>query len=240
MKVLFLLTISILPVLLVATFIYIKDKNKEPLTLLMKLFVGGIISIFITLLLTEILETSIPFFSIEEDRLNIIELVISVFIGVALIEEFSKWIVVYIISYKNKEFDEFYDMIVYSVFVALGFAFLENLVYVFQEGVGTGILRAFLAVPGHAFDGVFMGYYLGLAKISSLNNNKNLEKKNKIFSIIIPVLLHGIYDYCLLSGKIVLYLVFLVFIVCLYVFAIKKVNKISSIKGKIKTEDNIL
>lgn len=238
MKILLLLLVSILPVIIVAKYIYNKDINKEPLKLLIKLFIGGIFSVFITLFLTTILEIIFPFFKIDTDKLNLLELLISVFIGIALIEELSKWIITYILSYKNKEFDEFYDMIVYSVFVSLGFALFENIIYVFDEGIGIGILRAILSVPAHAFIGIFMGYYLGLAKISSLNKNKSLEIKNKLFSLLIPILLHGVYDYCLLSGKVILFIVFIIFMISLYVFAITKADNISKIIGKMKYKND--
>lgn len=238
MNILLLLIVSVLPVIIVARYIYNKDKNKEPLKLLIKLFLGGILSVFLTLFLTAFLERIFPFFKIDTDKLDLIELLVNVFVGIALIEEFSKWIITYIISYKNKEFDEFYDMIVYSVFVSLGFALFENIIYVFTQGLGIGIFRAIISVPCHAFIGIFMGYYLGLAKIASLNNNKSLEIKNKLFSIFISILLHGIYDYCLLSGKIVLFIVFIIFMISLYVFAITKVNKISNIIGKMKYKND--
>ena len=238
MNILLLLIVSVLPVIIVARYIYNKDKNKEPLRLLIRLFIGGFISVFITLFLTTILESVNPFFKIDYDKLNLLELLVSVFVGIALIEESSKWIVTYIISYHNKEFDEFYDMIVYSVFVSLGFALFENIIYVFTQGLGIGIFRAIISVPCHAFIGIFMGYYLGLAKIASLNNNKSLEIKNKVFSILVPILLHGVYDYCILSGKVVLYIVFIIFMISLYVFAITKVNKISTIIGKMKYKND--
>ena len=140
----------------------------------------------------------------------------------------------YLFSYNEDEFDEFYDMMVYGAFTALGFAFIENIFYVFQNGADIGLLRAFLAVPGHAFFGVFMGYYLGLAKISLTNKNKSLEKKNILFSLIIPTFLHGVYDYCLMTSNILFIVVFLIFIILLYIFSFKKINLVSNIPGKIK------
>ena len=56
---------------------------------------------------------------------------IYVFLFVALIEEGSKFLMTYILGYNNKEFDEVYDMIVDASFVSLGFAFYENLIYIF-------------------------------------------------------------------------------------------------------------
>ena len=139
----------------------------------------------------------------------------------------------YSISFHSKEFDEVYDVIVYSVFAALGFAFLENLFYVYENGVMTGIVRAIFAVPGHACDGVFMGYYLGLAKISRLNGKKDLSRKNLILSILVPAIMHGIYDYCLFTENVIFVVIFLVFVVLIYVFSIRKVKRISSITKKI-------
>ncbi|MGQ9701154.1 MAG: PrsW family glutamic-type intramembrane protease [bacterium] len=57
----------------------------------------------------------------------------------------QKWI------YNQIEFDEVMDGIVYCVASSLGFATVENIIYVLDRGAGTGILRAFLSVSGYAF-----------------------------------------------------------------------------------------
>ena len=126
MYLLVLFILSALPVVLLATFIYMKDKNKEPSKLLIKLFLGGFLSIITTLVLSLMLELFIPLFRMDADKLNLIELLFYVFIKIALLEEFAKWIITYKFSYNNDNLDEVYDMIVYSVFVALGFAFVER------------------------------------------------------------------------------------------------------------------
>lgn len=233
LSIIILFIVSAAPVFLLGLFIYKKDKNKEPGKLLAKLFFGGIGSCFLTLALTGALGAFIPYISADTETLNLVELIIHVFIGVALIEEFSKWLITYSISYNHNEFEEIYDMIVYSVFVALGFAFFENILYVFEGGIGVGIMRALLAVPGHACDGVFMGYYLGLAKQSEINGRKDLKKKSIAFSILVPTILHGIYDYCLFSGVIILILLFFVFVILVYIFSIKKIKRMSSITKKL-------
>lgn len=235
---LMLLIVSILPVFVIAKYIYSKDKEKEPFKLLLKLFFGGIGSCFLVLIVTFILDMIFPILSADTSKLNLIQLIFYVFVGVALVEEFCKWINVYFISYNEYEFDEFYDMIIYSTFVALGFAFFENLLYVYGGGLSTGISRALLAVPGHACDGVFMGYYLGLAKISSLNKNIKLERRNKFLSLLVPVLLHGIYDYCIFTNKAIFLLLFYVFVISVYIYSIKKIKLVSSINRKIKYKNN--
>ena len=232
MNALILFIVSVLPVFLIGLYIYKKDKEKEPNKLLIKLFLGGILSAILTIIITLILEVIFPFFAIETSKLNLFELFISVFIGVALVEEFSKWIVLYQISYKHEEFDELYDMILYATFVALGFACIENILYVFQNGILVAIFRAVLAVPGHVCDGVFMGYYLGVSKISDVNNRKDLKTKNLILSILIPTITHGIYDYCLFTGNIIFIGLFFIFVIGMYIYVIVKIKKVSSLNTK--------
>ena len=230
--------ISALPVFLIGLYIYKKDKNKEPVKLLIKLFFGGLGSCVLVIIFSVILYFISPHIFGDGTELSLIKLIIHVFVGVALVEEFCKWIMVYMISYDDIEFDEFYDAIIYCVFVSLGFACFENLLYVYQNGVITGILRALLAVPGHACAGILMGYYFGLSKISELNGRKDLKIKNLILSIVVPTIVHGIYDYCLLTGMLFFIALFLIFIIFLYVYALKKVKYVSSIDRKMKYKDN--
>uniref|UniRef100_A0A7V1EHM3 PrsW family intramembrane metalloprotease n=1 Tax=candidate division WOR-3 bacterium TaxID=2052148 RepID=A0A7V1EHM3_UNCW3 len=96
--------------------------------------------------------------------------------------------------YKNIEFDEVMDGIVYCVASSLGFATIENIFYVFEYGVGTGILRAFLSVPGHALFGALMGYYIGRAKFDKPN-----EKRLITLGLLFAILTHGIFDFLLFT-----------------------------------------
>lgn len=235
---LILFTISVLPIILIGIFIYKKDRQKESPKLLVKLFLGGIGSCFLVLIVSSILGLIFPILSADTKDLNAIELVIYVFIGIALVEEFCKWIMAYKISYNDEDFDELYDAILYSMFVALGFACFENLLYVYNNGIGTGIMRALLAVPGHACDGMLMGYYLGISKINALNNKNDLKIKNLVLSITVPTITHGIYDYCILSQKTIFIIIFFIFVICMYVYVLKQIKKISSINRKMKYKDN--
>lgn len=238
LKEIILFTTSVLPVIIIGKFIYKKDKEKEPAKLLTKLFLGGIASCFLTLFLTLILDMIFPILNIEDQKLNLIQLLFKVFIEIALVEEFSKWIILYKISYNDQDFDVYFDMIVYAIFVSLGFACFENLLYVYQKGISTGLLRAILAVPGHACYGFFMGCYLGIAKINALNNRKKHEKKYIAFSIIIPTIAHGIYDYCLFAKHIPFIIIFIVFVLAMYIYTLKKLKKVSTLNRKMKYKDN--
>ncbi len=197
------------------------------------LFVGGILSCFPVV----IIELIIGAFFADVAYLNLFQLLLYVFIGIALVEEVCKWFIVYKFSYNSKHFNHIYDMIVYAVFVALGFAFLENLMYVYQNGVGTGIIRALLSVPGHACDGLLMGYFLGLSKVSKLNNRNDLYKKYLIFSIVVPLVSHGLYDYFLFTNRIVFIVLFFIFVIGIYIYSFKKINRISKVTLKFKYND---
>lgn len=224
-----LLFLAVIPVVVICTYIYNKDKNKEPWGLLIKLFVLGIASCFLVLAVSEVVFKVIPFLGKELEYMSFFEIMAYAFIGVALIEELCKWIMVYFGSYHHKAYDEVYDGIVYCVYVSLGFAFFENLLYVFgEQSIVVGISRGLLAVPGHACDAVFMGYYLSLAKVYASQGKKDLERKNLVLSIIVPTILHGIYDFCLMSGIEVLILVFFVFVIVMYITAIKKIKLLAS------------
>ena len=235
---LMLFIVSVLPVFLIGLFIYRKDREKEPLKLLLKLFLGGILSCLLVLIITPLLAIIFPIITENSDKLNLVELIFHVFVGVALIEEGCKWLVAYVISYHDRAFDELYDAILYCIFVALGFACFENLLYVYQTGIAIGILRAVLAVPGHACDGMFMGYYLGLAKNSDLNNNKKDKRKYLILSIVVPIITHGIYDYCLFSQKVIFVVLFFIFVIGMYIYVFKTIKKVATINRKMKYKDN--
>lgn len=223
-----LLFFAVLPVVLILAFVYKKDKDKEPLMLLLSFFFKGIFSCFLVLTISKILGAFLPFMNKEVNMMTFTEVFLYAFVGVALVEEFCKWLMVYFGGYNHREFDEIYDILVYSIFVSLGFAFFENLLYVFNSGsLSIAILRAVSAIPGHACDAVFMGYYLSMAKQCRVLKKSDKEKSFLVKSIFIPAILHGIYDFCLMSGRILFVLVFLVFVVYLYVVSIKKLNKLS-------------
>ena len=106
---LILLLISILPVVIIGFIIYKVDKReKEPIKELIKAFLFGVLSVFITLIISALF--SVVEFDMESA--NMFEIFIYSFIGVSLIEEFSKWICGYLFLKNNKEYDYLFDGIV--------------------------------------------------------------------------------------------------------------------------------
>lgn len=225
-----LLYLSVLPSIIFGIYLYKKDTvEKEPFYLLAILFVLGVLSAVLTVILSLGLDRLFPILaSTSED--GYFKLFISIYIGVAVIEEGFKWIFLRLCTWKNKNFTHIYDALIYATFVSLGFATIENILYVFSYGLLIAIVRAILSVPGHVFFGVFMGYYYGLAKQAQVNNNKKLLTKNIILSIVIPILLHGTFDYCLLADNIIFLFIYMVFVVLLYIFSFKKISQFSRIR----------
>lgn len=183
-----LLLLAVAPVFIIMLYIYFKDKyEKEPKRLLIYNFLlGAIVSIVIT---TVLYTVSDQFISLDGD--NIFHQFIKAFFVVALIEEFSKYVIVRYYSQKNKAFNEPYDGIIYAVMVSMGFAATENVFYVLEGGYQTALLRAFTAVPAHATFGVLMGYYMGKAKFSNNKIALNLT------GLLLAIFFHGAYDFFL-------------------------------------------
>lgn len=222
--------IAILPVFLIGLYIYKKDSAKESSKFLFKMFIYGILSCFPAAFLSLFVRNFFP----AEDNMNFIQMFLYVFISIALVEEFCKWFLLYKGSYNHSEFDTLYDMIVYSSFVALGFACFENILYVSDSGIVTGLIRAITAVPGHVCDGILMGSYLALAKMNMVRGNKKISNKYKLLSLVIPVITHGIYDFCLFWGSYLFVAIFAIFVIILYVICVKKIKKYSKNDLKFK------
>ena len=186
----YLLVAAVLPIFILCFFVYKKDPHHEPFKLLVKIFIFGFISALPIVLLEIFLDKIFPTDGVS----NFILIFINVFISVALVEEGFKWLVTLFFGYKNKEFDEIYDIIVYSVFASLGFACIENILYVCTNGIGNAILRALLSVPGHMCFGIIMGYFLAQAKVGKINKSISVYKKNMVLSILLPTFAHTMYD----------------------------------------------
>ena len=125
------------------------------------------------------------------DKSSVWQQFIKAFFMVALIEEFSKYVMVWGVLQPRTWFNEPFDGIVYAVMVSMGFAAVENVMYVLQGGVDVALIRAFSAVPAHATFGIIMGYFMGKAKFS---NDRVIWN---IVGLLSAIVLHGAYDFFL-------------------------------------------
>ena len=126
------------------------------------------------------------------------------FVMAGVVEEGAKWLLFVLVVYRWAEFDEPLDGVVYGVALSLGFATVENVLYVGREGVEVGLLRAVFAVPAHALLGATMGGFLGRAKLGGGKEEgrdvTTRERRDRIgLALAIPILVHGLYDLLLLE-----------------------------------------
>ena len=184
----FLVTIALTPGIAIAIYIYIHDKHEpEPIQLLLLSFLYGALSLGVNLAI------AIPVDSlIHISEKNLTNQAVYAFGVVAFLEEFSKFLFVRGILYRNVNFNEPLDGIVYSVMVGMGFATAENIIYVLQGGGGTAIIRMFSAIPAHALFAVLMGYWLGKAKFTHAR-----EFYYGFVALLVATFFHGVYDYFL-------------------------------------------
>ena len=228
-----LLLLAIIPSLIIAFIVYKSDKKeKEPISELLKAFLLGVISCGITLLISWLFKINM----IEKDA-KILEIIIYSFIAIALVEEFSKWICGYLFLRKNNNFNYMYDGIVYMSFVSLGFATVENIIYAISSDLETVLFRAVTTVPAHVFFSIAAGYYFALAIREKNKGNIKKRNKNLILSFIVPILLHGFYDFCLLTGNYIFFTIYLVFIVSLYIFSIDNARRMERIDHPLDDKD---
>ncbi len=188
-----LLALAIAPGIAICLFIYLKDKyNKEPVGLLIGSFFMGVLAIIPAVVIQLALTRPVEEIMGE----GVFYTAVFSYLIVGLSEEGSKFLAIRFVPYRRKAFDDPFDGIVYAVMVGMGFATLENIGYVMEHGVGTGILRMFLSVPAHATFAVLMGYHMGLAKFDRVNRSKYM-----ILAIFWPVFFHGTFDFFLFVGS---------------------------------------
>jgi RsiW-degrading membrane proteinase PrsW (M82 family) len=145
------------------------------------------------------------------DNRALVPLAIGCFVVIGPIEELTKFLAVRLYIYRRPEFDEPLDGIIYASAAALGFASLENALYVLDfraHGVRWGLFfaRALLAVPGHVLFSSMWGYALGRAKFGRF----------PVFAMLaLASALHSLYDFLALlpiTRPLVLALVVLLFV----------------------------
>ncbi len=136
------------------------------------------------------------------------------------IEEFFKWLVIFAIIFKHIEFDDPYDGILYGASVSLGFATVENALYLLSFGINTALMRAILPVSSHALFGVVMGFYYGKSKFAK--NDREIEYL--LLALFAPFTLHLIYNSILTFEGYWVYLI-APFMFFLWWFALRKVKQ---------------
>ena len=194
----YILISALAPVIVLLYFVYRKDElQKEPVKEILKAVGLGVLSVFASFLISGPLG-ALGFYT--DYPVTLWDAVAISFFGAAIPEEIAKFVLLWLFVRKNKWFDEHMDGIVYAAAVSLGFAGLENIMYLFTspDWVSTGIARALFSVPGHFFFGILMGYYYSLVRFDPIT-----PAINKFWVLGAPILAHGIFDSILFTTDVV-------------------------------------
>ncbi len=218
-----LIAAAVIPAVILLVRVYKADRlDKEPKGLLLSLVLFGILSTFIALVLEliggKILSALLP----ENSTLfNVIEY----FVIVACSEEGAKYALLKLRTWKSPHFNCQFDGVVYAVFVSLGFALWENVGYVVANGLATALVRAVTAVPGHACFGVFMGVFYGAAKRYDSAQQPLLCERFRKHALLVPVLMHGAYDFIATIPATSVGLIFVVFVMGMFFVSVRLVKR---------------
>lgn len=223
---LILIVAAVIPAVYLMIRVYRADRlEKEPTGMLLGLLLFGIISTSLAGLTEELGDAVLK--ELFPDGGLSYQLLLYVVV-VALSEEGFKYLLLRIRTWKSPNFNCQFDGVVYAVFVSLGFALWENIAYVMYYGFGTAIARAITAVPGHACFGVFMGIWYGVAKRYELAGYVEESKRSRRLALLIPVLLHGAYDFIASMESELMSIVFLIFVGWMFRTALNLVKKASA------------
>lgn len=133
--------------------------------------------------------------------------------GVAIFEEGYKWLVSLGAIYVDKKTKPRH-ILIYTVFASIGFAWFENIVYfAFKYGIRALFERMFTAFPNHICNAIWMAYFLILF-------NKSKGKKKWLYlilSLVIPIIIHGVYNSFLYQGNPKLLEYHAVYVIIMYI-----------------------
>lgn len=225
---------AVLPALALIIYVCKADKlEKEPVGLIAKLVLLGVLSTFMALVTETVGELILNMLAIRSQTLYSF---LTFFLVVGLSEEGFKYLLLKKLTWKNENFNCRFDGIVYSVCLSLGFALWENLSYVANYGISVAVARALTAVPGHASFGVIMGAFYSTAKGFSLMGDEEKSKRCRNAALIVPTLVHGLYDFVASAQTYLSTLVFLALIAAVFIVSFKILKKMSKNDGYFITD----
>ena len=206
----FLVAAALLPPALLLFIIYRMDRlDREPLSLLLSLFFRGVVAMVPILVLELLADQFIDFFPWS----YLAYLFLAYFVVPGFIEEGIKYRVLIRRCWREPNFNYRFDAIVYAVFVSLGFAAVENVMYVLTNGFATAVARAIFSIPGHAMFGIVMGAGVGQAKWLENLGQRQVALATRKHAFFLAAVLHGLYDFLLVGFGGIFYVYFVILVV---------------------------
>lgn len=220
-----LIAAAVIPAIALLAMVYRRDRlDKEPPQLLLSLVLQGIFATTIAKLLERAGMALVNVIAAPNTLLNSVLLYFGV---VAFAEEGAKYFLLRRRTWGIPDFNCLFDGVVYATFVSLGFALWENIGYVFMYGLGTALVRAITAVPGHACFGVFMGCWYSQGFAWYRRGNDAYSKVCRVIAVALPALLHGAYDFLASMVGAISAWYFVGFVALLFLVTFRVVGKLS-------------
>ncbi len=193
--------LTILPGILILFVVWKFDTvEKEPPALLAKLFLGGALTVITAVLLG--LAGDLITRRIAENPRSFVCLLFDSFLFTALVEEAGFFLILWLLTWKNRAFNYTFDGIIYAVAVTVGFSTVENLIFAIRTDSAGCLTRILLSLLGHVIFGIFMGYYYGLARNAKGAGDDRGFRRRLVQAILLPTVLHGFYVFCLRAERI--------------------------------------
>lgn len=216
--------VALLPAIGLMVYIYSLDKiEHEPVGLILKLALFGGIAAVLSGFLETIGQKILHFF--QFDTASPLYTILLAFLVVALAEEGLKLFFLYKGSWKDPNFDYTFDAVVYSAVVSLGFAALENVMYVVGFGLSVGFMRAFLSIPGHLAFAILTGLFYGRAKEKEKVGWKAGVCFELFTGLLLAIVLHGLYDMTAMLGNAPAIVCFVIIVAIIYFIVFRLVRK---------------
>lgn len=200
-----LLCAALFPPYILIEIVYKMDRvEHEPQPLLIRLFVCGVLCALPVMVL-ELWGQDVAD-KFQNNRL--LYLFLSYFVIPGFIEEGMKYSVLRGLTWRNPAFNYKFDAVVYAVFASLGFAAIENVLYVFDYGIGTAVTRALMAIPAHATFGVIIGAGYAHAKALDKAGHPQEAKARGTRAWFLAAVAHGAYDFLIMAYGGALFIVY--------------------------------
>lgn len=221
--------IGLLPSLIWLGFYLRNDVHPEPNKLIIKVFLLGIISGFLAIFLEMGAKSLIGY----SRQASLIGSIVYIFFGIAAIEEAVKYLAVRVGVYKNIEFDEPLDILLYMIISALGFAALENILSLstyhpfltLKKTLEVVTTRFISTTFLHALTSAVFGYFIALSFY-------HIRYRHLLFftGFIVAVSLHSVYNFFIMKLEDFLVPAIILILLALFIsYAIKKVKKLKSV-----------
>jgi RsiW-degrading membrane proteinase PrsW (M82 family) len=194
--------LSVVPALLLAAYLWYADvTTNEPLYLIAATFVLGILFAGFAGVVNSLITFGLESVGLAAGIVGFVAQVVFFFVVVGPVEESVKLLAVRLYAFRSRRFDAVIDGAVYGAVAGLGFATIENAIYISGQiegisdplnlaatGGAIAVVRA-LAGPGHVIYSAFAGYYLGLAKF-----NPDRAGPIVVKGLLIAALIHAVYN----------------------------------------------